>query len=121
MRPKTRRRPSALNPTPTLATELPRGHWRIFVSVQAVVDRHKYWGQFLDVLNPEAVQHTRHVHPASAGLATAFVGTQFAIGDEMLDRHRDVECRVQCHRDSPPGAHDLERQYVRVVSDRSVK
>jgi len=45
----------ASNPTPVLQTQLPSGHWRVFVSVQTVVTRHKYWGQYLDVLNPEAV------------------------------------------------------------------
>ncbi len=38
-----------------LETTLPDGPHRIFVSVQAEVTHHKYWGHFADVLNPEAV------------------------------------------------------------------
>jgi len=52
-----RKRYFASNPTPILDTELPPGPWRVFISVQCVIDRHKYWGHFLDVLNPEAAQH----------------------------------------------------------------
>jgi len=47
----------ASNPTPTLETILPEGPHRIFVSVQAQVTTHKYWGYYTDVMNPEAVQH----------------------------------------------------------------
>lgn len=50
-----RKRFFASNPVPVVEAELPKGHYRIFVSVQAVVDNHKYWGHFTDVLNPEAI------------------------------------------------------------------
>lgn len=50
-----RKRYFASNPTPVLEVELPKGRYRLFVSVQAVVEGHKYWGHFADVLNPEAV------------------------------------------------------------------
>jgi len=43
-------------PTPVLETVLPEGAWRIFAALQVEVTRHKYWGHFLDVLNPEAVR-----------------------------------------------------------------
>ena len=46
----------ASRPTPMLETTLPDGPHRIFVSVQAEVTHHKYWGHFADVLNPQAVQ-----------------------------------------------------------------
>ncbi len=46
----------ASNPAPALETDLPPGSWRIFAAVQSVVTQHKYWGHFLDVLNPAAVQ-----------------------------------------------------------------
>lgn len=43
-------------PVPVLEVVLPEcGCWRIFTAVQAEVTRHKYWGHFLDVLNPQAV------------------------------------------------------------------
>lgn len=43
-------------PTPILEAHLPAGKWRIFTSVQIEVERNKYWGSFVDVFNPEAVQ-----------------------------------------------------------------
>jgi len=46
----------ASRPTPILEATLPAGPHRIFVSVQAEVTHHKYWGHFADVLNPQAVQ-----------------------------------------------------------------
>lgn len=45
----------ASRPTPVLETTLPERPHRIFVSVQAEVTHHKYWGHFADVLNPAAV------------------------------------------------------------------
>jgi len=51
-----RKRYFASTPAPTLEAELKTGQYRIFVSVQNVVDTHKYWGNFIDVLNPEAVR-----------------------------------------------------------------
>ena len=47
----------ASNPTPTLETILPDGPHRIYVSIQAQVTTHKYWGYYTDVMNPKAVQH----------------------------------------------------------------
>ncbi|MFA5043411.1 MAG: glycosyl hydrolase, partial [Kiritimatiellia bacterium] len=52
-----RKRYFASHLTPILEADLPRGPHRIFVSVQAEVDRHKYWGHFVDVLNPTAIRH----------------------------------------------------------------
>ena len=46
----------ASRPTPVLEATLPERPHRIFVSVQAEVTHHKYWGHFADVLNPAAVQ-----------------------------------------------------------------
>ncbi|HSV27664.1 MAG TPA: glycosyl hydrolase [Sedimentisphaerales bacterium] len=51
-----RKRYFASTPTPVLETELASGEYRIFASVQKLVDTHKYWDNFVDVLNPEAVQ-----------------------------------------------------------------
>ncbi|MBT3289136.1 MAG: hypothetical protein HN380_17455, partial [Victivallales bacterium] len=51
-----RKRYFASNPTPRLETELPPGRWRVFVSVQMRVTRHKYWDSYVDVLNPAAMQ-----------------------------------------------------------------
>jgi hypothetical protein len=45
----------ASEPTPVLDVTLPAGPHRILVSVQVVVEHHKYWNQFVDVLNSEAV------------------------------------------------------------------
>ncbi len=47
----------ASQPTPVLETVLPDSPHRIFVSIQAQVTTHKYWGYYVDVLNPDAVQH----------------------------------------------------------------
>ena len=46
----------ASRPTPVLETTLPEGSWRIFASVQAEVENHKYWFNFVDPLNPQAIQ-----------------------------------------------------------------
>lgn len=51
-----RKRYFASTPTPVLEAELKPGHYRIFVSVQKTVDSHKYWDNFIDVLNPAAVK-----------------------------------------------------------------
>jgi len=50
-----RKRYFASNPTPTLETDALRGPHRVYVAVQAVVDHHKYWGHYVDVLNPQAI------------------------------------------------------------------
>jgi len=52
-----RKRYWAGQPRPVLEADLPQGRWRVFVSVQAEVRRHKYWGCYADVLNREAVEH----------------------------------------------------------------
>jgi hypothetical protein len=51
-----RKRYFASQPTPTLDVHLAQQPVRIYASVQAVVERHKYWWHFVDVLNPEAVR-----------------------------------------------------------------
>lgn len=51
-----RKRYFASEPVPVLETTLSGGPHRLYVSVQALVEGHKYWGGFVDVLNPEAVE-----------------------------------------------------------------
>ncbi|MGC9468458.1 MAG: glycosyl hydrolase [Anaerolineae bacterium] len=57
-----RKRYFASDPAPTLVTtlppltDLPAEGYRLYVSVQVEVTHHKYWGSFVDVLNPEAVR-----------------------------------------------------------------
>ena len=51
-----RKRYFASDPTPVLAAELPAGPHRLYVGLQMQVLRHKYWGHFVDVLEPAAVQ-----------------------------------------------------------------
>jgi hypothetical protein len=46
----------ASNPTPILETGVLHDPHRVFVSVQAVEEHHKYWGHSVDVLNPDAVR-----------------------------------------------------------------
>lgn len=46
----------ASRPTPVLETTLPEGSWRIFASAQCEVENHKYWFNFVDPLNPQAIQ-----------------------------------------------------------------
>lgn len=46
----------ASEPTPTLEAKLPEGAYKVCVAVQSVVHHHKYWDQFVDALNPEAIQ-----------------------------------------------------------------
>ena len=46
----------ASDPVPVLDAALPDRPFRLYVSVQALVEGHKYWGGFVDVLNPEAVE-----------------------------------------------------------------
>jgi hypothetical protein len=50
-----RKRYFASEPTPVLETTLPAGPHRLFISVQVTVDHFKYWGHYVDTLNPEAV------------------------------------------------------------------
>lgn len=50
-----RKRYFASNPRPRLETDLPPGRWRVFASVQMRVGGHKYWDNYVDVLNPDAV------------------------------------------------------------------
>ncbi len=45
----------ANRPRPVLQATLPPGQWRIISSQQRVVEGHKYWKNFSDVLNPAAV------------------------------------------------------------------
>ena len=45
----------ASEPAPVLDVTLPSGLHKLLVSVQVEVEHHKYWSQFVDVLNPEAV------------------------------------------------------------------
>jgi len=53
----------ASRPTPILEATLPVGPHRIFVSVQTEVTHHKYWGNFADVLNSDAVvEFMRQTH-----------------------------------------------------------
>jgi len=46
----------ANRPHPVLQANLPPGQWCIIASQQRVVEGHKYWKNFSDVLNPAAVQ-----------------------------------------------------------------
>jgi len=64
----------ASSPTPTLDTILADGAWRIAVSAQMLVTHHKYWGAFVDALNPEAI--ARFIELTHARYATRF-------GDEL--------------------------------------
>jgi hypothetical protein len=54
--PYNRKRYFASDPLPVLETELAAGTYRLAAAVQVVVDHHKYWGHFVDVLNSEAVR-----------------------------------------------------------------
>jgi hypothetical protein len=46
----------ANRPHPVLQANLSPGRWRVIASLQRVVEHHKYWNHFSDVLNPQAVQ-----------------------------------------------------------------
>ena len=82
-----RKRYFASQPTPTLQTELPAGRWRVFVSVQIVVEDHKYWRHFVDVMNPEAMREfLRVTHDRYA----ARVGQHF--GSVFLSFFADETC-----------------------------
>ncbi len=43
-------------PTPVLETEAPAGSYRLLAAVQVEVEDFKYWGRYVDVLNPEAMK-----------------------------------------------------------------
>jgi hypothetical protein len=45
----------ASEPRPVLDVTLPEGPRKLLVSVQVEVEHHKYWSQFVDVLDPESV------------------------------------------------------------------
>ncbi len=42
-------------PTPVLEMEIPEGDYRLVAAVQVEVEDFKYWGRYVDVLNPEAI------------------------------------------------------------------
>ena len=46
----------ANRPRPFLQFILPTNPWRIFASIQRVVEHHKYWHNFADMLQPETVK-----------------------------------------------------------------
>jgi len=50
-----RKRYFASDPTPTLEVTLD-GPCRVYVAVQVQVEDHKYWGHYVDTLNPAAIQ-----------------------------------------------------------------
>ena len=50
-----RKRYMAGDPLPTLDVDLPEGSWSIHAVIQVVVQKHKYWGFYADVMNPEVV------------------------------------------------------------------
>jgi hypothetical protein len=50
-----RKRYFASEPTPVLEAALPAGPHRLFVAVQVAVSHFKYWGHYVDTLNPQAV------------------------------------------------------------------
>ena len=93
----------ASDPTPVLETELPPGTWRIYAAIQCEVTQHKYWGHFLDVLNPEAVQeYIRLTHERYASrLGAEFGKTIQAIFTD--ETHPGWSARIpnafyeQCH------------------------
>ena len=51
----TGKRYFACTPRPTLDVVLPAGKYRIIASIQILIEKHKYWQHFVDVLNPDAV------------------------------------------------------------------
>ncbi|HAU38821.1 MAG TPA: hypothetical protein DCX07_14035 [Phycisphaerales bacterium] len=51
-----RKRSFTSRPTPVLEAQLPPGTFRIYASLQLDRHRHKYFGHFVDTLNPEAVR-----------------------------------------------------------------
>ncbi len=46
----------ANRPRPVLQAQLPAGRWRLVASVQRMQEHFKYWHNFSDVLNPQAVR-----------------------------------------------------------------
>lgn len=71
----------ASRPVPVLRAALPPGRWLISVSVQALVTRFKYWGYYVDVLSPEAVEEfiTRTHESYAARFADRFGRSVFSI------------------------------------------
>ncbi len=51
-----RKRYFASNPTPVLEAYLPDNTYKIYLSIQAEVKNHKYWDNYVDILNPDAVK-----------------------------------------------------------------
>ena len=51
-----RKRYFASHPIPVLDTILPVGRWSIHAALQTVVEGHKYWDRFPDVLHPETAR-----------------------------------------------------------------
>lgn len=50
-----RKRYFASEPRPVLEAELPNAQFKIYVSLQCQIAKHKYWDKFVDPMNPEAV------------------------------------------------------------------
>ncbi len=53
--PYNQKRYFASDPAPTLEYNFPEGEWHVTAAIQIVVENHKYWGNFVDPLNPEAI------------------------------------------------------------------
>jgi hypothetical protein len=89
----------ASGPRPVLEATLPPGPHRVHAVVQVVVEDHKYWGRFADVLHPEAVarflactheRYAAHLGPALGRTVRASFTDETAPGwsRRLLDAFR---------------------------------
>ena len=79
----------ASRPVPVLRVTLPKGRWLVSVSVQALVTRFKYWGYYVDALNPDAIDDfVSRTHEGYARrFADRFGSSVFSIFTDETDPH----------------------------------
>jgi hypothetical protein len=122
-----RKRYFASTPTPTLDSELKAGSYRVFVSVQKLVDMHKYWDNFVDVLNPEAVRefirltHERYFQRFGKDFGTLihsiFVDETSAGWSELLPARFLRECGYDLLQVLPALQDKSHPQHLKIACD----
>jgi hypothetical protein len=122
-----RKRYFASQPTPVLDVALPKKPLRIFVSVQTVVEHHKYWWHFVDVLNPDAVRafldltHERYFQRLGSkfgkSISSIFVDETEPFWSERVPATFQAECGYDLLPLLPALQDDAHPQHLQVKAD----
>lgn len=122
-----RKRYFASRPTPVLDVTLPEKPVRVYVSVQAVVERHKYWWHFVDVLNPDAVRtfldltheryHARLGSKFGTSIYSIFVDETQPFWSERIPAAFAAECGYDLLTLLPALQDETHPQHLQVKAD----